>query len=500
VDAPLMAAVHIPDHIVSEAFRATLVALMPNLRTDAALWKMVGYLAFQAGISPDEIWVDQDTIAAVQGKGMGEGNSAWKFLTHFQAVLGVRLHLLDFIPQRRCRKVLRIDWPPGVEALIHAERRSTGGTRVFISNGKPFSRKAADAERRARLDYAIQTMAAAHNPVAADLLELLNRSLPRRHNIIRPYLPEAVLATDQIAIADGERARLYISRLEGGQEEALAAAIRQIELTRERQQNILRDLEENTQSFYSPAPRSARVFATNSAVTMLHRSVRKIITQDWHCADLKNCQLAVVASKWGGGIPLVQDFLATGDSVWTELAGHMKTGDDEDSKDVLKRLLYAMMFGGGEKRLSAIANEIRPKAYIRFEQHSMISAILEARGIELERIRKDGYAEDAFGAKILITRAYDEAKHFEQDDSRGLLALVAQSWELRIMEGVIALAVQQADKEHGFGIMSWLHDGLCWAPYKSSDRALWAGRLKEAVQVQADALGIVTRLDIEYAS
>jgi hypothetical protein len=233
---------------------------------------------------------------------------------------------------------------------------------------------------------------------------------------------------------------------------------------------------------------------------MLHRSVRKIVTRDWNCADLKNCQLAIVASKWGGGIPIVQEFLESGESVWEELARHMAIGCTEDHKGILKWLLYCLIFGGGEKRLSGIANEIRPKAYSQFIAHPMISALLVARGVELARIRKDGYAIDAFGVIIPISREYDEVKHYEQDTSRELLALVAQSWELRLMEGVIALATEYADAEHGFCITSWLHDGLCWAPYKSSDRDLWAGRLIGYVKAQADALGIVTRLEMEFAS
>jgi hypothetical protein len=72
-----------------------------------------------------------------------------------------------------------------------------------------------------------------------------------------------------------------------------------------------------------------------------------------------------------------------------------------------------------------------------------------------------------------------------------VLAQLAQSCELKLLHPV----VQLAETTDQFSIMLWLHGGFHVDFRDPSKAARWKARIEQAVQEEADRLGVATSLD-----
>ena len=98
----------------------------------------------------------------------------------------------------------------------------------------------------------------------------------------------------------------------------------------------------------------------------------------------------------------------------------------------------------------------------------------------------------ATGPTLKYTPVKD--KPYAYDNTRSILACVAQSYELKLLMPVLEMAQAQREEEHGFVITTWLHDGFTF-DCKASDRGRWQDTLSRLVHEQAQALGFFTGLD-----
>lgn len=213
-------------------------------------------------------------------------------------------------------------------------------------------------------------------------------------------------------------------------------------------------------------------------------------------ADLKSAQLAIVASVWG--VPRLSDYLASGRSIWPDLSKHMSLPLAEESKAVVKGALYAVTFGAGNHRMARYMGRYfgnASGAYRTFKDHSIVRALLLARARQLKAIRHEGGGIDAFG-NILTLERYEKAGYgYAYDNSRSILACIAQSYELALLLPVVRLAASQQFEAHGFTLTTWLHDGFTFASHRERDAEDWKEKLAEVVAQEASSLGICTELE-----
>jgi hypothetical protein len=175
-------------------------------------------------------------------------------------------------------------------------------------------------------------------------------------------------------------------------------------------------------------------------------------------------------------------------SFWKEISGWLGVGCEH--KPTLKRGIYSLCFGMGRAKLRRTLRDGKPgepglgkmKAELWF-RHPLIQELLEARERITREIEMDGFANDAFGREIQVSRSNPPHK---------VAAQIAQSYEMRILKAVLPVVKE----ERKITIVSWLHDG-CSLWFGAEDRkAAQIERIKQAVKDKASKLGIQTTAEI----
>ena len=454
---------------VSATFYQALCDRLPALQDSQGYRRLLGYLAFTNPNSDGEWFLPSAFVAELAGKRVTGKWSAWKYLHTFQEATGIHLQLSDFFTGH-CRTITAIQWPEDLRVMIYAERRTTRVERVLLSSGAKWASTHSSLTRQQFQKEALERMVGREGHPVSALLTLPNQAPTQRYAVARRYLPEAHLLVDSqdLDLVDSER---------------------------ERQHNILKAIEDAPQPIYAPGTTTVRIFALNDSIVRLQRDVREVMTQGWITADLKSAQLAIVSRVWN--LPDVAAFLESGQSCWRVLCAWIEVEFTETNKGLLKDSLYALIFGAGRDKMMTLMEEgFGPGAYQRFKKQPLIGSLLRGRAIQLRLIRKAGHGIDAYGTLLDLHYIAVKGKPFSYDSSRKILALIAQSYELKLLEPVIALAIEQTNLQHGFSLVTWLHDGFCFVPNKARDKEHWCKTLQEAVREQALLLGIPTELEI----
>ena len=460
---------------VSHGFREALAEAFPGLGTNKAYWRMAQHLLFGTLKNPGgDLMLGRGIVAAFEGKVADKNYSAIQFIDRF------RTEVLDFVlgdyvfsddpGLNRVRTVKALPLPTRVKTLVDTERRTLGQDRVWMSSGNSYLRRDAAAERRQRKADAGQRADGKYvAPATAALLEYLNNLPPHRFTVALRHLPEAMMAATRITDA-------------------------------ENQLNLLTALRDHAQPFYVPSENTTRVFAIGANINGLERNVRAVLTQDWITADLRSAQLAIVAKVWG--LPELDAYLRSGRSIWPELCSAIGLSLTTDNKQIVKNCLYAAVYGAGEDRMiSDLAAALRDtpfsgaKAFRDFAGHPVVATLLQSREKQLFAIRAGSGGTDAFGRFLPLEHRKVTGHTYEYDNSRSILACIAQSFELLLLLPVLELAVRQQKQSHGLTVVTWLHDGFCFDIHHKDDLRLWTERLSGLVQAQADGLGISTGLE-----
>ncbi|MGV3723959.1 MAG: hypothetical protein ACO1SX_23950 [Actinomycetota bacterium] len=367
---------------------------------------------------------------------------------------------------------VRPDIEPEIIALkereLDPEYRSK---RVHFVTGEPVSPKRHWAEIR-EYEERVRAESRSFRPdhPARDLLDWLNEQSPRtfRRTISAKWEEVCSMAFSmpQATVRERNRREAAFRVLEGIEEEDCRATV------------------------YAPSKNTVRVHAAGYNVHLLPRKMRRVALSGGIALDLKACQLAVVAKLWD--LPKIQDFLreqqAGGPSIWDEL--HSSLGLDTSAKPILKSGTYASTYGMGKKALlhelargNDLEEGINPEQAVAFLNHPLIKQIWRGRRGYYQRIRDAGGARDAFGHWI----STDHHKEHQ------IAAQQAQSYELRLMMAI--LPVLQADSN--ISVLSWLHDGVTVKVHDRRKIMRKVRQLREAVEREADNLGMHTYLEVE---
>lgn len=277
---------------------------------------------------------------------------------------------------------------------------------------------------------------------------------------------------------------------------------------RERADADLLTIEADWQPIYGPSRtgNTHRLFSQNNYWSFLQLEVADYLLQDYVTLDLKACHLAVAAREWNIK-PLLEIMGDPARNVWDEL----KAETGIDSKDLVKELTYAVVYGGGDnetsriirefirrqrqasndtgKRVRLTAEDHEEARHIRasFDASPIVNALKVGAQVAQVRIKDRGGIEDAFGFFHKLT---DDA------NAKTLLALRSQSLELALLLPVLEV-VKFGERDQQCRIVLWMHDGF--TIYGRTDKQLErdVAQMQKVVGEEAKRRGIPTRLEVK---
>jgi hypothetical protein len=327
-----------------------------------------------------------------------------------------------------------------------------------------------DALRQDRVDFAT-----GRRPSRRQLAQQRTASLEK---VVAPAADHP--GRDLVLWLNGQPAHCYRKLLEKNWSALYQGAMTlPAERSRDATIRVLHHLQDQRRMVYGVTEKTPRIHAQGMNPHLLPRHLRKIAFDGAVSLDLRSAQLAIVAKLWG--VQSLHDFLSAGRSIWEELYRHLDVG--EECKPALKSAVYALTFGKGEGNLVDDLERRIPDP-VRFVTHPLIAELLKARKVVQDKIRQRGRIEDAFGREVRMRRGVTPLS---------LLAIHAQSYELKIMLAVLPIVQAERDVR----IVSWFHDGLTVKSTDRSEQPRQITRIKKAIDNQAKALGIPTNLTDE---
>lgn len=359
--------------------------------------------------------------------------------------------------------------PPQIEqALIEELERTDPMKEVWFVSGEAVTRRSRQKASREYEDYQREiaaTMPLSH-PAYHLQKHLTEQSQGCFNRVLRNNLPrvkEAVLAMPDATEKQRKSRNHNLQEIYG--------------------------LNNYRQQCYVHVQSSSRLFAVGPSPNHLSREFRRMLFAGETEVDLRACQLAIVARLWE--VSLLQDLLETGQSIWIFFSDFLGI-PIELCKPIMKTTIYSIVFGAltynahrtmifGSEKEAGIGKE----ATLRFFNHPIIGALLEARTRQLELIGRNGGAVDAFGNWI-------STKDGSAQQRRSVLAAVVQSYETLLM--LPMLPVIKSSKQ--IIILSHLHDGMTMRLSDPSRKAKQIRDLQAAVSRKAKELGMATELEV----
>lgn len=253
---------------------------------------------------------------------------------------------------------------------------------------------------------------------------------------------------------------------------------------------------------------TVRLVQVGYSLMGIETELRRLLTPDWIELDLSSAHLAIAAKDWG--IDSIREYLEPQNGeqkkIWDDLY-HFTQAKKQGlpkriAKKMFKRGLYASVYGAlrstveremQEEYLSLDGPADRPlpgDVMGLFFQHEVIDTLFSNRDKQLAQIKKNQGAEDAYGRRVPLKRGAQEAT--------SVLAIVAQSREMRLLEPAVDYAIEEDTREGrtDFQILLWQHDGFSFRPRRKRDEALFIRRLVD--QVDQSNPGYPTRLEIKF--
>ncbi len=456
----------------SKRLRELCRETMPGLDKNPAYWRLLHWSLF----GPEEdglVYIPARKLAQFEGKEKQYASNNYRSAT---------------LIERFQRDV----WPVGVQQWVYSQDGTECRPRSVEVSSLPADVLAlAEEELRMPVTKLVERVEFVSGRKWHPQRQKQYQTAAREESLLMLDNSGCVLAREAIQYLNDRPTNSFTAML-AHLDEARSEA-RQIENKQTRREALrsLAAIEENPKPLYVPSE-SGRTVRFFSAMQRLPREVRKRLTQDWVSVDLKSAQLAIVARLWD--IPLVEGFLASGESVWGYLQDELELVRSEENKAIVKQALYATVFGGERSKRGAVHRDVGLKLLgdatfaERFYAIPLIDELYKAREGAANRILLDGGSADAFGNWVSIP-----ADRNGKPRPRSTLASIAQSYELYLLEPVF----REAFNGKGVAIQLYLFDGLCLSFTDRQRAAAKLERLQEKVEARAKGFGMLTALEVE---
>ncbi|WP_221088243.1 hypothetical protein [Deinococcus aquaedulcis] len=381
--------------------------------------------------------------------------SKLQFLDRFEQATGIGIHVREHRYVDGMARAIHADFHPEVIAMFKQELRARGrDDRVFFDTGV----KVTDHNR---------------------LLAFRHAETAQRDEFEADRLNAAILRYFQEQISTNAYAK-FRQNLDN----AIAFATL-TEMDPHRQRAVLTNLHrlrDTLKPIYEQKSSTNRVFAQGYSLQSLPKHYRDILMPGTIEADLKSCHLVIAAFDWHVQ-PLIK-VLEGGQSIWTYLAEAVGTEPTPEAKAGLKSAIYAVLYGGGRKR---ILSPLPPNQHQAFLRDPVVKALLKAREKQMRCIMEAG--------GLLTVRG--EWVPLGQGKPRELLVRRAQDIETY----VIAVCYEVAERHpKDFRILSAEHDGFRYELLDKRREDKVQAYLLKAVQRRSAELHLPMMLEFSQAA
>jgi hypothetical protein len=474
---------------VSTTFRNIIEEYYPGLNLKPTYWRFMRCLIFGpkdtiTGLS----LINGYHIAKAEGAVLAfraNNHTGRNFLEDFQRDVMTRqtFSWSGWNYENKQARIAYVIFPQEINTLITKEITNTTKNKVYFDTGLAVTKARAKTQREL-IKLEADTYFEFAVPEAKPLLKYMN-NLPT-HNFSKVIEKNWDIAWSKVSkIKDPLKFRVQVE--------------------------VLMTLREDLQPFYKPSENGCtpRIFPCNYSIPMLRRDIRKTLTQGWYEFDLASSQLAIVAKEWN--ITIVQDFLKSNKSIWTELFRHfgfnatqLKEVDNlkyQGIKDVFKTSLYSLIYGMQKGYLIKTINQDLKVFNIvqggkHYFNHPLIQSLYLARELKFKELNELQEVSTIFGRTIEIegSKTFKGTPTKERRHCIGsILAHQAQAIELYLLLPVVELASTTKD----FYITLWQHDGFSLHFTNKTKIDRWIPRILKVVQDKIDQQDILTHLDWE---
>jgi len=453
---------------VSQEFRDFVLKELPVLKTNIPYFNFVQYLMFPKQITPEGFPIINHAMLRKLA-GYKKNNGTFKGIDFLKAIKYTVLTDLQWsdysFEEGRARVIVCKGFSEALEKRLTEERANflnEVGTVYFIS-GHAVNRQRKSEHRMYDKSEALNNFYLAGCDDAKLILEYLNHQPPNRFTMFVRNMEDAVQVAQRI----------------------------EHEPTRNRQLDILRSVTQQPMPYYKPTNRTVRISSSNDSVLRLKRDVRKAVTKGLVSLDINHAQISIAAKLWS--IPSVQVLLRRDINIWQYLMSHLVSTPQQELKDVLKKGMYALMYGmsahnliegnatfDGLRALLA-PYHVKPETFMEID---IMKDILDARKQMYGQIAVDNGARDHYGRFIWVEDTVSVAS---------VAAQVIQSYELAL----IAPIYRAANLTNQWYIVLHLHDGVFVKVRNLASLQYWVHKLNEVVMDTADQMGIYTSLSAE---
>jgi hypothetical protein len=475
-------------HKCTRAFREAVLARYPALRDNPAYLRIMEYLLFAPyrwDGDHGRVLFGHDLVAKLVGRKPVGSFRAQSWIDRFsQQVL--ELHASDYRYVDGKARTVKPDIDPVILELRDSMLVDEVGEFVSFLTGRPVSERsrkktAKEYETMIREEVGARVSALVDVHPAQELLRYLN---DQPHHSFEKLLRQ-----------NWERLMRAALELPDGQ-------------TRDHVFRVLLGMQDFRRMIYGPTEKTARIYAQGINLTQLPKELRLLAVSGTVHLDLSACQLAIVAKLWD--IPRLKRELTSirrlDSSLWTKLAWDVNTVcnpgvenyeemelviDPDRDKPLMKMAVYSITYGMSRRNVQRLLRAgtssrcgLDEDALEAFMEHPLIRDLLEARRRAHRQAARDRRLTDAFGREIRVSR---------NNPARAGLAQQVQSFELQLMLAALP-GVEGANGD--ISVIYWLHDGVALWFTDRSKRPQQLARIVEAVQREADRLGIPTWVEV----
>ena len=457
--------------VVTRRFREACLRALPGLGRNVAYWRLLGHVLLDEfrDDRTGELVVPAKALAEFEGKGeqfRSKNYVAGEFLEAFRRDVVPGFAYRDWrYRDGRARTVTSHGLPQVVrDAWVEMNAEVAGGASdlVLLATGLGWTPKARAGEYRSETEAIIRSAhARGASRETLDVIEYQNGLASNGFaHVVNERMDEALALAESLPVPESRRHALaYLARI------------------RVRPKPLVHAVENSPRPFW----RGMNLLGVKS-------SVRRVLTQDWVDYDLKNAQLAIVASDWG--IEELQAFLATGQSIWPVLIETLglRAGD----KPALKVAIYSVLFGRPKRRVIETLDAETGVAGVgkRFFKVPVVKLAFSARERRLKKLTSEYGGTTALGKVIPIPYGSGDPVEWVAG-ARSILAQQAQALELQLVHPVYELA----RTTRAFDVMLYQFDGFTVRYRDRRNCALWHRTILEAVERRARSLGVHTRLE-----
>lgn len=232
-----------------------------------------------------------------------------------------------------------------------------------------------------------------------------------------------------------------------------------------------------------------RVWAQGMSLQNLKSEYRSSILKGCIEADLVSCHVVIAAYDWN--IPSLKELLENGVNIWNYLHKQMEMDFSPVTKKDFKTGVYAIIYGGGEKKVREGLERLSEEQKDRFLQLPVIQGFMTVARLKRDEATAQKGIRLIDGTWLSSRRATKELRAIKPYQ---LVSWRAISIERYIIESVFEVANQNKDS---FRILSLEHDGFTFTLLGDTKKDGVLTKLANAVAERGRKIGIPMALEVK---